>query len=342
VNSVETVAVRLLEHVHEGAAYDLRFEDPIAAINRHFDTVRIKALPNGSWANELCLTDGWYDAFTDTSGPWILFSAATSPRRARFTIVHELGHHLLQTSASSLLDDIDLLGDENGGAENAEERVCNYFAGLVLLSDEQLHEVIGDGLVLPEHVIELYRHGAASLEATAMRVANYMKNAGAVVIMRSETKISFCASSSFLDVPWWKRDSDVDPNGPLAASMRRPAHAAEETFRWGRAYARHMYCDVLPVKSDLAVAILCDSSSAGSPRPLTQDEPRWKEEISYCMHCTTGERTVGWCVICNGPFCRECERCGCMPIVDNPRCPRCRLRSPMRPGSSICRDCELG
>ena len=175
-----------------------------------------------------------------------------------------------------------------------------------------------------------------------MRVANYMKNAGAVVIMRSETKISFCASSSFLDVPWWKRDSDVDPNGPLAASMRRPAHAAEETFRWGRAYARHMYCDVLPVKSDLAVAILCDSSSAGSPRPLTQDEPRWKEEISYCMPCTTGERTVGWCVICNGPFCRECERCGCMPIVDNPRCPRCRLRSPMRPGSSICRDCELG
>jgi len=205
-----------------------------------------------------------------------------------------------------------------------------------------LREVIGDSLVVPEHVIELFRHGAASLEATAMRIAHYMKNAGAVVIMRSESKIHFCASSPLLDGPWWKRDSEVDPNGPLAASMLRPSHAVEETFRWGRAFSRHLYCDVLPVKSGLAVAILCESPSTGTTAPLSQDEPRWKEEISYCSHCITGERTIGWCESCVGKFCRECERCGCMPLVDNPRCPSCRLRSPTRPGASICRDCESG
>lgn len=338
--SVESVAGRLREHVSGDAAHDLMFEDPAAALERHFGPLRAQRLGVHRWPNELCSTEGWYDATTDPRQPWVFYADAASPRRTRFTIVHEIGHHLLQGSASDLLDEIDLLGEANGGAAYVEELVCHNFAGIVLVPDEHLRDVIGSSLIVPDHIIEIHSHGPASYEAIAMRAAGVMRNRGAVVIMRDATKIGLCASSPLMEGPWWKRGSKVDPDGPLSRATSKTAHALEETFRWHLTYEQSMYCDAVPIRDDLAVAVLCDEASGSTRIPIRKEESRWSDRVDFCPFCITVERTGRWCDECKRQYCMECERCGCTPVVVNPVCPKCRLESPRKPGAEVCRDCE--
>ncbi len=338
--SVERIATELLTHVSDDATYDLRFEDPGVAIERHFPPLRARALPRGSFVGDACSTDGWYENNIDPEKPWIFYSRDQSERRVRFTVVHELGHHLLQSSGSALLDDLDELGTSGEDVNALEETVCHQFAGAVLIPDSDLSEIIGGGQVLPGHVYELYRHGAASLEAIAVRVASSMSYAGAVVIMGAGSEIGFCASSPGLGRYWWPRASAVDPSGPLARATISESQAVPETFRFGLAYSSQLYCDTLPVNLNLGIATLSDRPSVGTRAVLAETEPRWRDEVQFCAWCITVERDRGWCEDCRGRYCRQCDRCGCISPGEDAVCPVCRLRSPRRPGASVCRDCE--
>ena len=79
-----------------------------------------------------------------------------------------------------------------------------------------LVETIGSDRVKPEHVVAIHEQGAASWEAVAVRVAEVMPMAGAVVLLRDGATVAFCAASSRMGSAWWPRDSSLDPNGPLA------------------------------------------------------------------------------------------------------------------------------
>ena len=183
-------------------------------------------------------------------------------RRVRFTIAHELGHHLLLSAAADLLDDLDTLRTSAEELNALEESVCHQFAGALLVPDTDITEVIGDNQVLPGHIMELYRHGAASLEAIAIRVAGTMGRPGAVVIMNNESTIGFCASSPELGLTWWRRGSSVDPVGPLSRATTGELQAVPDTYRYGLAYSSQLYCDTLPVSDKLAIAVLCDRPSS--------------------------------------------------------------------------------
>jgi hypothetical protein len=337
---VERIAAELVAMVSDDAAHDLRFDQPDLAIERHFRPLKAKALPRSVSFGDTCSTDGWYEVNIDLEQPWIFYSGDQSEGRIRFTIAHELGHHLLASEGSALLDDIDKLAGTCKELIAIEESVCHQFAGAVLIRDSDLSEVIGDQHVLPAHILELYRHGAASLEAIAVRVAGRMSESGAIVIMRNDSTIGFCASSPAFGHSWWGRGSEVRLDGPLARAMTHELQAVPETYRFGLSYAEELYCDTLPVDGKYAIAVLSDRPSIGTRYELAQVEPRWKDEIQFCSWCLSVERDVGWCDACKGRYCRQCDRCGCIPPADNPVCPSCRLRNPRRPGANVCRDCE--
>ena len=338
--SVERIAAELAAIVSEDAAYDLRFEEPDRAVERHFRPLRARALPRTMSFGDTCSTDGWYDANIDPERPWIFYSGDQNEKRIRFTIAHELGHHLLVSDGSGLLDDMDQLGESARELNAIEESICHQFAGALLIRDSDLVEVIGDHQVLPAHILELYRHGAASLEAIAVRVAGQMTQAGAVVLMRSDSTVGFCASSPDLGRSWWGRGSPVDPDGPLARATTREFQAVPETYRFGLAFATQLFCDTLPVDGKYAIAVLSDRPSIGTRMVLVEVEPRWKDDVQFCSWCVSVERDVGWCDICKRQRCRQCDRCGCVAPGNDPVCPACRLRSPRRPGADVCRDCE--
>jgi len=310
-------------------------------VELYFGPIGCQALPSASITRGSCSIDGYYTADVDPQQPWILYADDVHEDRARFTILHELGHHLVVTVADALLDDIDTVGAATGsGAIQTEEAVCHRFAGNLLVPDELLQETIGSDRVTPDHVAAVHERGAASWEAVAVRVAEAMPVAGAVVLIRDGATVAFCAASSRMGSAWWPRDSRLDPNGPLARGLNVRQTAQPEQYRFGLGYPRAMFCDTLPIHGGLAIGVLSDKPSDGSLSIIEEPEPAWKDRGQFCEWHPGVERDVGWCYKCKGQRCPECGRCSCSHPVQNPVCPECGLIKPTRTGAAMCRDCE--
>jgi hypothetical protein len=338
VATVATVANELVALLEEDARRDLAEEDAAIAIEVHFPPVEVVALPWRDLEGDACSTDGYYEAFLDPTTPRIVFADDVTPARARFTLLHELGHHLLATAGAHLLDDIDRIGGSSEGATRTEELVCHDFAGTLLVPDDLMAQVVGDGRLAPRHVRELKERTSASWEAVAVRASARIAGAGAVVLVREAGRVSFCSARG-LEHSWWPRGSALDPNGPMFRALESGATARTDTYRWGLGYARSLFCDAAPIRDDLAVAVLSTRPSDGHFEILQDPDPVWKDHVQYCEWCNE-ERTDGWCDRCKGRYCGECGRCGCTKPRVNPVCTGCGLRKPFRQGASVCVDCE--
>jgi uncharacterized protein DUF955 len=338
--SVGSIAAALLGHIAAEVRTDLRSEDPASSVELYFGPIGCQALPSAGITRGSCSIDGYYTTDIDPRHPWIIYANDVHEDRARFTIIHELGHHLLATVAATLLDDLDTLGGSAEGAIQAEESVCHRLAGNLLVPDDLLAGVIGDDRVVPQHVVTIHKHGAASWEAVAVRVAEAMPIAGAVILLRDGATVSFCAASSRMGSAWWPRDSVLDPDGPLARGLELKQTAQREQYRFALAYPRAMFCDTLPVHEGFAIGVLSERPSDGSLSIIEAAEPLWKQREEFCEWHPGVERDVGWCYRCKGKRCPECGRCGCSHPVRNPTCPECRMINPFRDGATMCRDCE--
>lgn len=338
--TLASITTALLGYVPEEARRDLASEDPRTAVDLYFGPIGFQPLPSAAIGATPCATDGYYDSIVDPHQPWIIYATDVSDTRIRFTILHELGHHLLVTAAAVLLDDIDVMAGSSEGAIQAEEAICHRLAGHLLVSDDLLSSVIAGTTVTPEHVRDVHDRSSASWEAAAIRVAEAMPTAGAVVLLRDDATISLCAASPRLGWSWWPPGSELDPSGPLARALASRQTAIPETYRFGLGYARPLFCDTLPIHSGLAIAVLSEKPSDGSLSLLPEVEPAWKQRVQFCEWHPGVERDVGWCDKCKGRRCPECFRCGCTHPAPSKHCGGCGLLKPFRPGATLCRDCE--
>src|SRR5438128_1023017 len=172
--TVASVTADLLAAVPPDVRADLTEEDPAAAIEVHFPPVRIKALPVAHLGDD-CSTDGFYDSEIEPGRPWILYADDASPERVRFTLLHELGHHLLATSATHLLDDIDRIGHSPEGAKRTEELVCHAFAGNLLVPEALVDSIMAGDQLVPQHVVELHAQSWGSWEAVSVRASERIR-----------------------------------------------------------------------------------------------------------------------------------------------------------------------
>ena len=323
--------------VPEDALDDLRAEDPAVAVEVHFPPIKVHRLPSSDIASGDCAVDGYYEPFLDPDRPRILFSNDAVPQRARFTIVHELGHHLLNSAGAHLLDDLDRMGGSPQGALEAEEAACDWFAGQVLVPTQLLDDVIGTEALTPRHVLKLRELTDASWEALAVQAANYPNTKTAVLLIRRRGQVSFVASNGLVR---WPRGSEVSDGGPLdTALLHNTATARPDTYRFGLGGAEALFCNTRRIDERLAVAVMSARPSNGRLSILEPTQPLWKERDEFCLWCND-ERDVGWCHLCTGRRCRSCGQCGCTEPIQNPACPECHLEGPFRPGALMCRDCE--
>lgn len=330
----EAVARRLLEYVEPAVQVALQVEDPASTIELRFAPVMVRALQARAMASgDTCSTDGFYEASIDPARPWIIYANDVSPSRARFTLLHELGHHLLATVAAELLDPIDQLGPD---AQAAEEQVCHVFAGLILVPDHFLPA----GTLTPADVVRVKEASGASWEATAVRLVAVTMDPLAIVLVRDQGTVAFGVSSRSLGSGWWDRGSALDRHGPLWTALGRDIVAQRDTYRFGLPGAQALFVDARRPHQHLAVAVLSRTPSDGHFEVLVDPDPSWRNDSGNCLFCP-GERGTDWCEICNGRMCDECGRCGCAgaPAV-HPRCGECGRREPRRRGATLCRTCE--
>lgn len=363
--TVERVAKELLTLAGHDAVADLANEDPITAAEVHFSPLRVRSLPaTASAFTDECSTDGFYEATIDPDHPWILYNSEVSERRVRFTIAHEIGHHLLATVAAHLIDPIDRIGHRTagGGAQQTEERVCHAFAGRVIISDQILEEALASASqLLPAHVELVHERTNASWEATAVRLAGAAPQPCAVVLMREPGIVWFCAASAGLEGPWWPRGSVLAHGSPLASAFDRDRTSVRDTYRAGLSYAEQLFVDIRAVQPGrLTVAVMSRRRSDGRFDILGPVDPIWKERELFCEWCNEEraptdrgddrERRHGddrnkldneWCDRCRGPRCRSCGRCGCERPLPTPLCPGCGMPEPPNPGHRFCRSCVL-
>lgn len=315
-------------------------QDLAIAIEEAFPPVRAMSLPLGALFNyELCSCDGYYETSLDPGVPWIVYRDDVSESRIRFTLFHELGHHLAQYVEPTLLDDIDRLAGPSGDPIQIEERICNEFAGHMLIPDELVAEVLAGEAPPPRHLVALHERSAASWEAAAVRLAQHIRGQGAVVLVREPKRLAFAAPSPGLRSSW-TRGSPIRPDGPLARILQTRATARQEVYRWDMPGAVRLWCDTQPVHDGLGIPVLADRPSDGSLNIIEPLEPDWKRD-AYCRRCNE-LRTEGWCDVCRGRLCPTCGACGCWKPVAENRCPGCGLVKSVTAfdqGSGLCRDC---
>lgn len=316
---------------------DLRLGEPASAVEAHYPPVRVRRMRSAFIPVQHCSLEGAYNYDLDPRRPYVFYSDAGGAQRARFTIVHELGHHILRTGGAALLDDIDLIGERYGGAEQAEEAVCHQFAGRVLVPAELLAQVVGERRVEPRHIVRLHEESDASWEAVAVCAADHARADTAVVLIRDRGTVSFVTANW---PTFWARNSPVRPGGPLDRALRHNSRGESEVFRFGLAGADSMFCDTARVHGRLAVAVISRAPTRTRGLSFLEEvEPKYDEEVEFCLWCNV-ERDEDWCDNCKGRKCPECKGCGCQVPVKNPSCPECGLQKPRNSGARVCVDCE--
>jgi DnaB-like helicase C terminal domain/IrrE N-terminal-like domain len=229
---------------------------PARAIRWHFPTVSLKTLPAASpFASQRCECDGYYEPNLTPGRPWILYRDDVAAGRVRFTMLHELGHHLIWDVDPQLLDLIDRIAGDQSDPIEVEERICHRFASTLLVSDKLLDHVLGDAEPDVSTVQALRQLSPASWQAVAVRVAQRMRAPGAVILLRSPGRVAFAATSPTLHA-YWPAGSRVAPGGPLAHAFHRAHHNAPDIFAWEQTGQQHLWCSVRPVHQRLAVAVL--------------------------------------------------------------------------------------
>lgn len=331
----------MLEHVPITIREEL-LRAPEAFIQNHFAPVRIFPLTNLVHTTDECSCDGYYEGAGDLfPTPWILYRRDVSRARIIFTLLHELGHHIIRHVAVGLLDMIDQLAGTKGDLQAIEERACHEFAGQLLVADSVLDSVLMGQPVSPIHLQSLHEKTEASWDAAAVRLASRIPGTGAIILVRDSGEVSFCASSPGLSMGW-PRGSKVAPRGPLARALKQKAIAAQDVFRWQMGGADRLWVDVLPVHAQLSVAVMADRPSVKQLNIVEPVAPKWKTQLLFCAKCE-GARNRGWCDICKGRRCEVCDACGCFQRAAGRVCPSCHLEkgsAAYDPGSDRCKDCR--
>ncbi|PID31336.1 hypothetical protein CR983_01600 [Candidatus Saccharibacteria bacterium] len=110
-----------------------------------------------------------YDDPAAKSHPKIYIEKTISPRRKKFTLAHELGHHFLHEGVKLRLDDLDYSAN---GKNTIEESEANYFAASLLMPEE----LVLRQLEKERGVEEIAEYFQVSLSATKSRIKWLLKD----------------------------------------------------------------------------------------------------------------------------------------------------------------------
>lgn len=336
---IDTIVELMFEVVPPDLLNDLS-TDPTVLIPKRFPPTQVVPVAGGTpLRSDACSCDGYYEDQLVPGVPHLLYVEARTPRRSRFTVLHEFGHLVIRHLEPDLLDVLDEEAGPSGDVGQLEERTCHAFAGRLLIPDAELAAVVGGGAFDPQHVIDLYNRRGASWEAAAVRLAGAMRGSGAVVVVRRAGHVGFSASAPGL-ARWWPRESRLDPAGPLARATSRPCRSQPDTFRYGLPGAITLWCSVRQPWAGLGIATLSDRPPGGKLNLLPKAEDEWAR--LYCLRC--GELREGeWCFDCREARCNECGACGCyrpapQRLCEGP-CGMLKGLGTFDSGSDVCRDC---
>lgn len=280
-----------------------------------------------SAADAECTVAGAYLAGEDP--PIVAVAESESRGRQAFTALHELGHHIQQTTDSL----IDVLTDQPDDGHALEEAACNSFAADILIPDPLVRLHIGDAGPTAHAIVSLWQDPAvsASRAAVCVRAAQRLRSAGHVLLLDPTGKVTFGESNG---LPPVRRGADQSAIPVVAQTFADPSRA--HTGRTAIAYRDHitgtdLFAQAKPIGSGFVVLVAVTDHAPWDvgefQLPAVDTGPRaqwWTCENCEHEFPAFGER----CTRCGAPECPECGLCACPPQRER-LCMECYLKLPL-------------
>lgn len=296
-------ARRLVEGI-EPAQRAAIASDPIKGIESlGYTVVAEPALTSQRGAGGLC--DGLSFADHNT----VMFSPTPGSKKENFTLLHEVGHILVERDE----DTINWLADRDD-PDAETERLCEEVAAALVVPDELLDDLVGNGPITGDDLKTLVAGTAASGPACAIALASRLSSGAVVIVDRATAKVVHSAlrGEDLRAYPW--RHGDVPPDHPLLALQ--PGSATTRRSYWADEWNRRQDFYLSAVATEKRVYAVfsttdlwgVDRFHGGQAIPEKSKAPRTG------MRCRCGftGRATGWpCQTCGKQYCPNCGDCDC-------------------------------
>lgn len=317
VQAVATQVLAALDQVWPGGR-QLLAQDPEAAVEL-WGQVRVRRVPADE-TSKGCSVAGAY--VWDEVPPVLAVARSTSTGRQRFTLLHELGHHLQQTDVGLA----QVLADAGVRSRTLEEAACDAFAAAVLLPEEKVQRIIPREGPTVSSIADLRRDSGASRAAVCVRAAQRLTSPGQVLLLEYDGTVQFASAHGVPPVARGSSQAD--------APVIQDALGSAGGIRKGQ--TRLLYRDGIRGQELFAQAGELD----GYLVVVTMvDRPPWEDRFVLPSR-ETGPSARTWlceqpgcnaefqsfeptCSKCRAPECPECGLCACVSRVKTRVCKNC-------------------
>ena len=308
-------------------------DDPEQAAERHLALDVRLVTSTARTKDSSCPIDGIY-LHEDRS---IVVAASSSHGRTLFSILHEVGHHLIDGD-----DNItDLLWDVGPQRSTwARERLANEIAANLLLPEDLLDRHIPPEGPRARDVISLIEDNDASAEACAVAAARRLPGNGYVVIAEHDGTVRFAASHGA--APPIARHTAQPQRHLLARAVdgREQERGATLSFP-GRTVTDPMHADAAPFRSG-SIGVFTDGRAPWVTLSVLP-APKCEQFEVDCPRCHEVVETYkGACRDCGTHRCEQCGWCECRSSKQaEAPCRQCFMMKPVDIlVDSICVDCR--
>lgn len=273
----------------------------------------------------------------------VILYAATASRRENFTLGHELGHWLVDQAP----DIYDWLAGQPEPAV-ALETLCDRLASGLVVPDDVINQIVGEGPVEANHVTLLYQSTNASIPVCAIALAGRLGTLGAVIVVRHAIQeVEYASVHPDPDRGWpvvhpW-------PGQPLPPSHPLRFLTAGQTARrksfWETPWRSHaeFYLDAIAGQRR-TVAVLADTDLWGVERFHAPQDREFDQRPELEVRCCGQVRRFRGYPHqdCGGGFCPICGKCRCdRRAAAEATCSRCGLQFlPHLLEKGLCDDCR--
>lgn len=299
------------------------------------DDIAIVKLSAQQSVQTSCSIAGMY--LGETTPPRLAVAEATRARM-QFTVLHEFGHHLQQTTET--LGD-SLLDRDDGGAA-LEEAACDLFAAQVLIPDDIVERVLGSGTPAATDLVRLWSETEASRAAICVVGVQRLATDGMVLVLDGDGVVEFCATRGRAPVRRGTDQSGTELFTAMRKAVRGTAEA-ETTFSYRDGIrGLPMWAQASEAGTGHWIVVAAESHvpwrSIALPSTARVLHGRWWT-CELCGH--------SWEVFtafhdCGSPVCPDCGRCNCRLALKEKTCTECFTVKPahqFEADSDKCIDC---
>lgn len=292
---------RILERISDEIRRDLA-DELATAIELHFGLI---VTPSSSFAERGAR--GWCDGVSIIDAGMILYRR-TDSRRENFTLMHELGHHLVAADD----DCLSWLADQPDPAQ-ALEQLCDHIAAALLITaDDYTEAAAGEGSTAGT-LVRLYDNTHASRSACAVTLARRLPCDGFVTLVQEGTQeVFFTARSTDTTRPYPWRGDALPPAHPLRWDP--PPERTKAWWPYPSASDRREYFMSTAVSEGWRFAVFAVDNLWNVPGfhlPQVIDDDRGNDQFIRCPCGYRGKTRMWPCSTCGVPECPKCHECEC-------------------------------